>query len=784
MTPITSTYRLQLRPDAFTLHDAAGIVDYLDTLGVSHLYLSPVLTATSGSTHGYDVTDPTTVAEGLGGREALVRLSGVCRERGMGLIVDLVPNHVGVAKPHENAWWWDVLTYGRASTYADFFDIDWDHDNGADGKLALPVLGKPADLDSLTVDHATATPLLAFYEHRFPIAPGTGTGSAQEIHARQSYRLVPWDAGIITYRRFFAVNELAALRQEDPRVFELCHRELKSWVDEGLIDGVRIDHPDGLADPVEYLERLRSLLGPDQWIVIEKILGHSEPLDPLLPVDGTTGYDALNQLGGVFVDPSGEHELSELSGALTGNDGDSTWQHHTERQFKRETARGELAPEIRRLVRAIRSETGTRCSDKALNDAVVVVIARMPVYRSDYSPLAGLTARIVGGIHELAPGHEEAFNALAQALSGGGEAAVRFQQVCGAVMAKSVEDRLFYRTARLISRQEVGGNPAAFSVSVAEFHLANSDRARLWPAAMTSLSTHDTKRGEDVRARINVLSQMPEVWSRLVQDWEEVEPSPEPMTGLFLWQNIVGVWPVGEAAPDFRSRLHAYAEKAIREAALATSWNSPDSSFETAVHTWIDNVIDGPVAASITQLVSRIARHAWSDSLGQKLLQICGPGIPDIYQGTELWEDSLVDPDNRRLTDFDVRRGLIDSTETSVDATGAAKLHVVRTALTLRREYPSWFVGGTYLPVLASGESSGHVVGFSRGPRGGKAAVVALATRHSMVLADHGWGDTVIGLPEGHWTDNATGNVIESSRAGDIFRGGPTALLIRETESP
>ena len=779
MAPITSTYRLQLRPDAFTLHDAAGIVDYLDALGVSHLYLSPILTATSGSTHGYDVTDPTTVAEGLGGRDALVTLSGVCREHGMGLIVDLVPNHVGVAKPHENAWWWDVLTYGQESAYADFFDIDWESDNGADGKLALPVLGKAADLDTLTVDNTTGTPLLAFYEHRFPIAPGTGTGSAREIHARQSYRLVPWDAGIITYRRFFAVNELAALRQEDPRVFELCHRELKSWVDEGLIDGVRIDHPDGLADPADYLKRLRSLLGPDQWIVIEKILGHNEPLDPLLPVDGTTGYDALNQLGGVFVDPSGEDELSELSGALTGNDGDSTWLHHTERQFKRETARGELAPEIRRLVRAICTETTTRCSDKALNDAVVVAIARMPVYRSDYSPLAGLTARIVGGIHELAPGHEEAFNAVAQALSCGGEAAVRFQQVCGAVMAKSVEDRLFYRTARLISRQEVGGNPAAFSVSVAEFHLANSDRARLWPAAMTTLSTHDTKRGEDVRARINVLSQTPALWSRLVQDWENVEPSPEPMTGLFLWQNIVGVWPVGEPAPDFRSRLHAYAEKAIREAALATTWNSPDSEFETAVHTWIDNVIDGPVAASIRQLVSRIAHHAWSDSLGQKLLQICGPGIPDVYQGTELWEDSLVDPDNRRLVDFDIRRALLDNDATSVDATGAAKLHLVRTALALRRENPDWFVGGTYLPVLASGESSGHVVGFSRGPEDGQPAVVALATRHSMVLADHGWGETVIELPEGRWTDISTGTAVVSQRARDIFRAGPTALLIR-----
>ncbi len=295
MAPITSTYRLQLRPDAFTLRDAAAQVDYFEALGVSHLYLSPILTATSGSTHGYDVTDPTSVSEGLGGREALVELSRAVRSRGMGLIVDLVPNHVGVAKPRENAWWWDVLTHGQSSEYAHFFDIDWAEDNGAngaDGKLSLPVLGSPDDLDALTVEKDGEETLLAFYEHRFPIAAGTEFGSPQEVHSRQSYRLVPWNAGIVNYRRFFAVNELAALRQEDPQVFELCHRQVKSWVDEGLIDGVRIDHPDGLANPAEYLGRLRELIGPDQWLVIEKILGHTEPLDPMLPIDGTTGYDA------------------------------------------------------------------------------------------------------------------------------------------------------------------------------------------------------------------------------------------------------------------------------------------------------------------------------------------------------------------------------------------------------------------------------------------------------------------------------------------------------------
>ena len=786
MAPITSTYRLQLRPDAFTLRDAAAQVDYFEALGVSHLYLSPILTATSGSTHGYDVTDPTTVSEGLGGREALVELSRAVRSRGMGLIVDLVPNHVGVAKTRENAWWWDVLTHGQSSEYAHFFDIDWAEDNGAngaDGKLSLPVLGSPDDLDALTVEKDGEETLLAFYEHRFPIAAGTEFGSPQEVHSRQSYRLVPWNAGIVNYRRFFSVNELAALRQEDPQVFELCHRQVKSWVDEGLIDGVRIDHPDGLANPAEYLGRLRELIGPDQWLVIEKILGHTEPLDPMLPIDGTTGYDALNQLGGVFVDPAAELELTELSADLTGDDGDSAWLHHTERQFKRDTGRGDLAPEVRRLVRAIRRETGSRCSETELNDAVVVAIARMPVYRSDYSPLAGLAARIVGDMHELAPGHEPSFNVLAQSLVNSGEASVRFQQVCGAVMAKSVEDRLFYRTARLVSRQEVGGNPASLAVSVAEFHLHNADRAKRWPRAMTSLSTHDTKRGEDVRARIGVVSQVPTLWARLIREWEDVCPSPDPLTGLFLWQNIIGVWPAdGRSAasvPELRERLHAYAEKAVRESGARTSWNDPDVDFESAVHRWIDEVIDGPVGDSVSEFVGRIARHGWSDSLGQKLLQLLGPGVPDVYQGTELWEDSLVDPDNRRLVDYGTRRSLLDSGAAPIDATGTAKLHLVRTALTLRRENPSWFDHGEYRPVFASGSGSGHLVGFSRGPAGDPPMVVALATRHSLRLSSHGWRDTRVDLPDGEWVDALSGQPVLSSDARDIFAAGPCALLTR-----
>jgi (1->4)-alpha-D-glucan 1-alpha-D-glucosylmutase len=330
----SSTYRLQLRGDGFTLDDARGIVDYLDDLGVTHAYLSPILTAAEGSTHGYDVVDPTTVSAALGGREALIELVAELHARGMGVIVDIVPNHVGVDNPRQNAWWWDVLGKGQASEYATFFDIDWSPENGTDGKIALPVLGSDEDASELFIDRSGDEVLLAYYEHRFPIAAGTDSAAdgtavddARAVHDRQAYRLVSWKAGLVGYRRFFSVNGLAGLRQEDFDVFAASHKQVASWITDGLVDGLRVDHPDGLADPGAYLTELRELIGDDRWLVIEKILARGEPLDESLPVDGTTGYDALADLGGVFVDPSGASALGDLSLAQTGTRSDGEWLH-------------------------------------------------------------------------------------------------------------------------------------------------------------------------------------------------------------------------------------------------------------------------------------------------------------------------------------------------------------------------------------------------------------------------------------------------------------------------
>ncbi|WP_420751479.1 malto-oligosyltrehalose synthase [Rhodococcus sp. O3] len=774
---VQATYRLQLRGDGLRFDDAAALVEYLAELGISHLYLSPVLTATVGSTHGYDVTDPATVSEALGGRAGLEALAARARSRGMGLVIDIVPNHVGVADARQNRWWWDLLQHGQQSRYTRYFDVDRESD-GTDGKIALPALGSGAGPDDLTVDRTGPEPMLAYYDKRFPVAPGTDTGTAAEVHERQAYRLVPWDSGLVGYRRFFTIDDLAAVRVEDPVVFDDAHVQVAEWVADGLVDGIRVDHPDGLADPTGYLVRLRALLGQDRWLVIEKILGADEPLDPTLPVDGTTGYDALNELAAVFVDPRGESALTEVSRRCTGTAEDAAWFHEQEVQSKRAVLTEGLAPEVRRLVRAVRRDAGTAGVDSgALREAVVAVAAALPVYRADYAPLAGLLPRIVGEVAGARPELEAALQLLVRALSTGGEAAARFGQVCGAATAKAVEDRLFYRASRLISLQEVGGQPGRFAMPVSQFHLAWQERAQRWPQAMTALSTHDTKRSEDVRARISVLSQVATQWAAHLAEWDDLAPSPDPAFGSFLRQTLFGVWPEdGAVTSELRGRVHEYARKALRENGTRTTWTQVDDEFEAAVAGWIDAVIDGPVHDAMTSFVGSVSRHVAAVSLGQKLLQLLGPGIPDVYQGTELWDDSLVDPDNRRPVDFDARCRLLAD-----PAAAPPKFRVVRESLQLRRARPSSFVGGAYVPLVASGPAAGHVLAFGRGPAADDLDVVAVATLHTVILDDIGWEGTVLDLPSGRWADRLTGRTFAGSvPVSEILGTLPVAALARD----
>jgi (1->4)-alpha-D-glucan 1-alpha-D-glucosylmutase len=746
--PVVSTYRLQMRGDRFTFADAENLLDYLDDLGVSHLYLSPILSAAEGSTHGYDVVDPTTVSAALGGADGLAQLSRAARARCMGLIVDIVPNHVGVDDPRQNAWWWDVLTHGRSSSFSSYFDIDWALD--PDGRIVLPVLGSDDDVESLVVDGD----VLRLDSRVWPIAPGTGMGSGPDVHDRQHYRLVGWRHNVCGYRRFFSITSLAALRQEDRVVFDATHVEVARWFAEGLVDGVRIDHPDGLSDPVGYLGWLREITGPEAWIVIEKILAVDEPLDPTLPVAGTTGYDALREIGGLFVDPTGKTALTELFAPPD-----------TARALKVEAVTDTLHSELGRLRRAIVAATGTEHPDLAA--AVAALISHVDVYRSDYPSLASVLPVALAETAVETPRFAEPLAIVATAVSTGGEAAVRLQQLCGAATAKSKEDCLFYRDARLVSLNEVGGEPEWFGVGAAEFHDRAAVRARLWPSAMTTSTTHDTKRGEDVRARIGVLSQVPSLWGELVGKWMRQAPPPDAATALFLWQNVFGVWPVDGAVTDeLRGRLHAYTEKSIREAAAHTTWNDPNTGFESAVHAWLDEVLDGPDAAELTSLVARLDEYGHGDALGQKLIQLTAPGVPDVYQGTELWDDSLVDPDNRRPVDYGVRR---DALRAMTDP----KIRVVAAALRSRRERPDTFVSGGYLPMRASGAAREHVVAFQRGDD-----VVVAVSRWTVRLADTGWGDTSLALPAGDWTDRLTGSRFTGTvELTELFAQLPVALL-------
>lgn len=759
--PVLSTYRLQMRGDEFRFDDAEAVLDYLDELGISHVYLSPILTASAGSTHGYDVTDPTSVSAELGGPEGLSRLAAAAHQRKMGLIVDIVPNHVGVDAPEQNPWWWDVLKSGQESAYASYFDIDWTLD--PDGRIVLPVLGSDEDLANLLVDGD----VLRLGDLAFPIAAGTGDGSGPDVHDRQHYRLIGWRSGLCGYRRFFSITSLAGLRQEDHDVFAASHSEVKRWFTDGLVDGLRIDHPDGLSDPAGYLEWLRALVGAEAYLVIEKILAVDEALELTLPVAGTTGYDVLREVGGVFVDPTGEQALTELVES-------AGFRYATvpalSAELKTTAATVTLSSELRRLQRAIAATTGR--DHPLLGSAVAALLTHLHVYRSDYPSLSVMMSTAIAETIAEAPELAEPLQLVSAALAGGSEPAVRIQQLCGAVTAKSTEDCLFYRDARLVSLNEVGGEPEHFGVSVAEFHRRAEVRARLWPTTMTTLTTHDTKRGEDVRARIGVLSQVPSLWTELVNAWERRLPAVDAATGLFLWQNIFGIWPAdGNVDATLRGRVHAYAEKAIREANLHTSWNDPDSDFEDAIHTWLDAVIDGPVATELTALVARLDRTAQGDALGQKLLALTVPGVPDVYQGTELWEDSLVDPDNRRPVDYAARRAaLAELTH--------PKLRVVRAALHLRRRRPDSFLAGGYTPVFADGVAAEHLVSFLRGQD-----VLVATSRWTSRIDETGWGDTTVTLPEGTWTDLLTGaEHFGTVAVGDLLSDLPVALLERASE--
>ncbi|WP_242532455.1 malto-oligosyltrehalose synthase [Nocardioides sp. S5] len=756
-----STYRLQVSPD-FDLHAAARVLPYLHDLGVDWVYLSPILASEPGSTHGYDVVAFDHIDEERGGEAGLAAVSAEARRLGMGILVDIVPNHVGVATPSEDPWWWDVLRLGRASEHANAFDVDW---AAGDGRIVIPVIGDDDEDAIKIVPSAKGGGEVRYHDQRFPLAPGTTT--LEEQH----YELVNWRAADedLNYRRFFAVNTLAAVRVEDPEVFAETHVEIKRWFDEGLVDGLRVDHPDGLRDPKRYLDDLAALTG-GAYVLVEKILEPGEELPSEWATAGTTGYDALALVDRVLTDPAGKAPLTALEDRLRGAPVDWARMVHDN---KRAVADGILHSEVLRITREVGTYLEARdesADEDAVADAIGELLACFPVYRSYLPEGRHHLDEAFAAARAERPDLAETYDVLEPVMNDEwGQPARRFQQTSGMVMAKGVEDCSFYRWSRLTSLNEVGADPSVFSVDVEAFHDAMASRQRDWPVSMTTLSTHDTKRGEDVRARITVLAEEPGHWEQALDELLRLAPVSDPAFGSLLWQAVLGAW-TPDHLPDLPERLHGYAEKAMREAGDHTTWTEPDEAYEAAVHAAVDAVFaSDEVRAVLTELAARIDAPAQANSLAAKLLALTMPGVPDVYQGSELWETSLVDPDNRRPVDFEHRAAVLAGT---AEDDAATKLHVTCSALTLRRERPELFTG--YTPVGATGSAAGHAVAYDRG------GAIAVVTRLPVGLeAAGGWGDTTLDLPPGTWHDVLTG-LDTDGRLADLLAVHPVALLVRK----
>jgi (1->4)-alpha-D-glucan 1-alpha-D-glucosylmutase len=777
-----STYRVQLRPPAadhpgFGFDDAAAVVPYLAELGVTHLYCSPYLQAAPGSAHGYDVVDHGRVNDELGGAAAFDRMVAACRAAGLGILLDVVPNHMAVSEPEsQNAAWWSLLRDGQSSPHAQWFDVDWNSPDNP-GKVLVPVLGGP--LGEVLDDLELHDDRIRYYDHEFPLAPGSRVdGDLLATLERQHYRLAHWRVAgeELNYRRFFDVTTLAGVRVEVPAVFDATHELLLSQVRQGVLDGLRIDHPDGLADPGGYLERLAEATG-GAWVVVEKILEPGELLPDQWPTAGTTGYDALNRVLGLFVDPAGELPLTALWSSVTGDD--RAYEDVVD-QTKHLVLREVLPAEVNRLtelaLRVCRTDPALRdTTRRALREALVEVLAGFEVYRAYLPPEgpADSTARehvahAVAAAKRALPDRAVDIDLVQRLVLAEGpagpdaqELVTRFQQTCGPVMAKGVEDTAFYRYLRLSALNEVGGDPGRFGLPLSEFHEACTAMQRDWPVSMTTLSTHDTKRAEDVRARLVLLSECAAEWGDAVTRWHAAArpyrsaAGPDAATEQLVWQTLVGAWPLSA------DRAVAYVEKATREAKARTSWVDPVPAFDAAVQSFVRGVLgDGALVAEVTRFVERLS-PAWQiTSLAQKAVQLTMPGVADTYQGTELWDLSLVDPDNRRPVDWDQRRRLLAELDAAGSAppledSGAAKLHLVSRLLRLRRERPELFgPEASYEPL----DAGPRAIGFSRG------GVVTVAPVRALQVQATGWGDDRVTLPDGAWQDVLTG----AARSGEV----------------
>jgi (1->4)-alpha-D-glucan 1-alpha-D-glucosylmutase len=860
-----ATYRLQLTAK-FTFADAAAAVPYIAELGASHLYLSPVLQAAPGSTHGYDVVDPDRVSAELGGEGGFEKLVDTAQAAGLGILLDIVPNHMSIAGT-ANKWWLDVLENGPASFYAPFFDVDWGV--GMDDRVLLPILGERYgraltsgtlklvwEADRFTVlAHDLALPLsprslgplvrragdraahaeLQYVGDALTALPSSRDGDperrarrhrdktvllerlnqlcrdqprcAQAVTAEiaainsdaveldallenQNYRLAHWTVATsqLSYRRFFDITTLVGIRNEDPDVLLASHARVFEWVRTGVIDGIRVDHVDGLREPAGYLHTLRAI-APDAWIVVEKILVGHEQLPPW-PVDGTTGYDFLERMSALLVDPDGERPLTHAFTDYTAEPWDPVGEG---RRARLEVMTDALHSELARLTELACRACGASpaCRDYTRTE-IEAALAEIFAGYSTYRTYLGETTtsqtiidrkRIADAVRMAKDLRSDLDTDLFDFLEGALafelpsaealELARTAQQMTGPIVAKGDEDTLLYRQVRLLARCDVGADLSTWSSPPDEVH---QQLARQNPRSLLATSTHDTKRSEDVRARIAAISEIPDAWREAVQRWRERaqqgwgDVAPDRVFEYAAWQTLVGAWPLGI------ERVQKWAEKATREGRQRTSWRRPDVAYEAARMKWLEGVYgDRWLVDDIARVARLLQPMGDRNALAQLLLKLTAPGVPDIYQGTELRDDSLVDPDNRRAVDLARRRArLRELGETPPTALDSQKLWTLKHALALRRTEPTRF-DGTYEPLTARGPHAHRVFAFAR--RSGAQVTITAVPR--LTGAADGWRDTVLDLPSGTYRNVLDGRVVQSGpiQLASLWRAFPTALL-------
>jgi len=856
---LSATYRLQLTP-RFGFREAKQLIDDLAALGVECLYLSPIFEARRASEHGYDITDPTRIRDELGGRDGLEQLLHAAREAGLCVLLDIVPNHM--AAHHENPWWWDVLKHGQSSRFARVFDIDW---QAGEGRVILPVLGESLEdviaRGELRIQrgsfHDPNEMCFTYFEHQFPIQPDTQpnhTSDKQhiaEILAQQAYVPQYWREGVkkINYRRFFDVNELVGVRVEDDAVFDLSHELIVQLAQSRAIHGLRVDHIDGLRTPQTYLDRLdvaisrtppadRSSLNA---IYVEKILAPDETLNPRWVTTGTTGYEYLNRLNALFVNPNGFARIQEHAREIECAPGSF---HACQRISKNEALEHIFQPEINRLTGMLHDLVDHEHAHDALRRALVAFVTALDVYRSyvmDETNRQDNLLRIDRAhrtAHEQCVDDDSEIGRALEALAGllrsvcdpqqraGNEQRITFasrlEQLSGAAMAKGHEDTALYRYISLTSLNEVGGEPVLAPDPVSDLHHLNTQRAADWPAALNTTATHDTKRGEDTRMRINVLSELADEWTSALDRWHDwhaplrehtsAGPAPSRAHEVLFYQSLLGIRPtMDDSLESLAQRLGDYLVKSAREGKQQSNWYAINEAYEHALRSFSENVLLNDAGEAFRNdaqsLIEKTSFFGAIYSLAQSAVKIMSPGVPDFYQGTEFWDLVLVDPDNRRPVEFDRRRAMLrELTNVDFHSTdriwqllenwrdGAIKMFVIHRLLSLRKALPELFARGDYKPLAFHGEHSDCVFGFARYL--GDAWVITVAPRRVAHLTEPGtfpmgmsvWNDTAVGVPDdcpGQLKDCFTNRVINADEnhivpIGSLFTTLPIAVLTGE----